>query len=274
MEELKKFEFEGNEITFLTGENTEVNATQMAKKFSASPNDWLKTDSAQRMISAISATKNVDADDLVRIVAGGTPEKQGTWMQKDVALVFAQWLSPELYIWCNDRIFELFKYGITATQERARKIAFSLCEATNKLKESSSCKIGRYKIYEQLRLRGILDEHNKPLPEFVNKGYFIYEPSEKNKYIKRIMVGEEGLKWLNQAFYPELNVSEDYLELKTKFDEMQHDQALLLEGITVVAETLLMAKGGHLTDEMNRNVTNRLRDYVEKSKKIQLALKQ
>jgi hypothetical protein len=31
--ETKKFEFEGNEITFLTGENIEINATQMAKKF-------------------------------------------------------------------------------------------------------------------------------------------------------------------------------------------------------------------------------------------------
>jgi len=274
MNEIKKFEYEGNEITFLTGDNTMVNATEMAKQFEVQPSFWLRTDQAKRIIEALAVMHNCRTVDLVNVRQGGNDKNaQGTWMHEDIAIIFAQWLSPEFYVWCNNRIKELFKYGITATQEKARKIAFSLYEATNILKDNDSCRTGRYKIYEQLRLRGILDKHNKPLPEFVSKGYFTYERSEKNKYVKRIMVEEEGLKWLNQAFYPELNVSEDYLELKTKVEEMQRDQEIFLEGISVIAETMLMAKGGHLTDELNKMVTSKLREFVDKSKKIQLALK-
>jgi hypothetical protein len=275
MNEMKKFEYEGNEITFLTGDNTMVNATEMAKQFEVQPSFWLRTDHAKRIIDALAVMHNCRTVDLVNVRQGGNDKNaQGTWMHEDVAIIFAQWLSPEFYVWCNNRIKELFKYGITATQEKARKIAFSLHEATNILKNNDNCRTGRYKIYEQLRLRGILDKHNKPLPEFVSKGYFTYEPSENNKYVKRIMVEEEGLKWLNQAFYPEQNVSEDYLELKAKFEEMQRDQEIFLEGISVIAETMLMAKGGHLTDELNKMATSRLRDFVDKSKKIQLAIKQ
>ena len=103
METIKKFKFEGNKITFLTGENIEINATQMAKRFNTKPDNWLRTDQASRLIDAYSVSHNCDADDLVRVVAGGIPEKQGTWMHEDIALPFAQWLSPEFYIWCNDR---------------------------------------------------------------------------------------------------------------------------------------------------------------------------
>ncbi|MFK2517133.1 phage antirepressor KilAC domain-containing protein [Bacteroides fragilis] len=37
-------------------------------------------------------------------------------MHEDLALIFAQWLSPDFYLWCNDRIKELLQYGMTATQ--------------------------------------------------------------------------------------------------------------------------------------------------------------
>ena len=38
------------------GDNVMVNATQMAKVFGKRPNDWLKTEQAQRMIEAIAKT--------------------------------------------------------------------------------------------------------------------------------------------------------------------------------------------------------------------------
>lgn len=37
-------------------------------------------------------------------------------MHEDAAIEFARWLSPAFAIWCNDRIKELMKYGITATE--------------------------------------------------------------------------------------------------------------------------------------------------------------
>ena len=43
-------------------------------------------------------------------------------MQEDVALEFARWLSPAFAIWCNDRIKELMKFGITATENTIESI--------------------------------------------------------------------------------------------------------------------------------------------------------
>ena len=42
----------------------------------------------------------------------GTPEEP-MFLAKDVALAFAQWLSPMFHIWCNDRITELLTMGKT-----------------------------------------------------------------------------------------------------------------------------------------------------------------
>lgn len=68
----------------------------------------------KELISSLSAKTGISATDLVTVNQGGN--NQGTWMHEDLALVFAQWLSPDFYLWCNDRIKELLKYGMTATQ--------------------------------------------------------------------------------------------------------------------------------------------------------------
>ena len=79
MNEIKKFEYEGNELTFLTGENTMVNATEMASFFDVKPNFWLKTDGAQRIIDKYAELKNINTADLVQIRQGGNDKNaQGT----------------------------------------------------------------------------------------------------------------------------------------------------------------------------------------------------
>lgn len=120
--------YNGVAITFATKEHSNdlmINATEMAKPFGKQPNDWLKTEQAQRMINAIAETKKIGSveNQLVVTVKGGNDlSKQGTWFHEDVALVFAQWLSPEFYIWCNDRIKELLTRGLTATDNMIEKI--------------------------------------------------------------------------------------------------------------------------------------------------------
>src|SRR3990167_11426625 len=104
------FTYLGNEITFRDENgNLMVNATQMAIPFSAKPSDWLRTAQSVRMAEAIAASHNCTPPDLFIINNGGNDS--GTWMHEDIALVFAQWLSPAFYIWCNDRIKELLTKG-------------------------------------------------------------------------------------------------------------------------------------------------------------------
>lgn len=120
MSNLLKYAYQGSEVTFSNGENVIVNATQMAKAFGKQPNDWLKTEQAQRMIEAIAKTNIFGLADnqlVVTIKGGNNPEERGTWMHEDVALVFAQWLSPDFYVWCNNRIKELIKNGVSDIRE-------------------------------------------------------------------------------------------------------------------------------------------------------------
>lgn len=123
-----------------------VNATQMAKAFGTKPDNYLRTDSAQRYIAALarhlttgksgsfncgkipqltgsdcfSEMRNSPALEVVQgnFVAGRT---QGTWMHHLLALDFARWLSPEFSIWCNEIVFEILA-GRTVTPDSARQL--------------------------------------------------------------------------------------------------------------------------------------------------------
>ncbi len=90
-----------------------VSATEMAKPFGKRPNDFLSAKSTQELISSLSAKTGISATALVVVNQGGN--NQGTWLHEDLALIFAQWLSPTFYLWCNDRIKELMQVGFTAT---------------------------------------------------------------------------------------------------------------------------------------------------------------
>lgn len=105
------FNYNGTDITFQLGDgNVMVNATQMAKPFGKTPKDWLRTEQSERLVNAISGRIKRLPADLVTVTNGGN--NYGTWMHEDVAMFFAQWLSPEFYLWCNDRIKELLKTGV------------------------------------------------------------------------------------------------------------------------------------------------------------------
>lgn len=87
------FCYNGNNIT-LKKENGNVyaNATEMAKSFNKRTSDWLNTKQANELINSLSAVTGIPVTGLVIVNQGGT--NQGTWMHEDVALLFAQWLSP------------------------------------------------------------------------------------------------------------------------------------------------------------------------------------
>ncbi|MDC2304290.1 phage antirepressor KilAC domain-containing protein [Bacteroides stercoris] len=108
------FQYNGSSITFQKGDNVMVNATEMAKPFNKRPNDFLILKSTNELTNSLSAKTGIPVTGLVIVNQGGN--NQGTWMHEDLALVFAQWLSPDFYLWCNDRIKELLQYGMTATQ--------------------------------------------------------------------------------------------------------------------------------------------------------------
>lgn len=140
MDKIKVFNYNGSDITFSSGNGVMVNATEMAKPFGKRAVDWLQNQSTVEFINALTEVRKSTSADFqaVIVVKGGNPDAQGTWMHEDVALEFARWLSPAFSIWCNDRIKELMKYGMTATQPTLEQMVDNpdlVIELAVKLKE-------------------------------------------------------------------------------------------------------------------------------------------
>ena len=123
-------QFHGSSIAFeeINGKMM-VNAAQMAKPFNKTPKDWLRTQQARDLIETVAVRQKCLTNDLQVVRQGGL--NQGTWFHEDVALFFAQWLSPEFYLACNDKLKELLtkqrlqlpeKYGVLPIIHESRPI--------------------------------------------------------------------------------------------------------------------------------------------------------
>lgn len=134
------FQYNGNPITFQIGEATVVNATQMAKPFGKRPIDWMQNQQTKDFLNELSKVRKSTLADLVQVTKGGN--NPGTWFHEDVALEFARWLSPQFAIWCNDRIKELMRYGMTATPQTIDNI---LADPDNAIKILTALKEERKK---------------------------------------------------------------------------------------------------------------------------------
>lgn len=85
-------------ITFEKGSGVMVNATEMAKPFGDSKRakNWLALNSTKEFLDVLAKGRNLPLEKLVQVKKGGS--NSGTWMQEDVALEFARWLSPAFAI--------------------------------------------------------------------------------------------------------------------------------------------------------------------------------
>lgn len=126
--------YEGNSISFFLGRNVMVNATEMAKSFGKRAADWLSNANTKEFIKALAEVRKSVSVDLVRVIKGGDPQMQGTWMHEDVALEFARWLSPKFAIWCNDRIKELLTKGHVSLPDFSDPVAAARAWADEKEK--------------------------------------------------------------------------------------------------------------------------------------------
>ena len=129
------FDYNGSQISFISGENVMVNATQMAKPFGKFTKDWLSNKATKEFLSTLSAVRTIPLTGLVEVKQGGNGE-QGTWMHEDVALEFARWLSPSFAIWCNDRIKELMRTGVTTVSNDDEAIAYAMQVLNKRLEQS------------------------------------------------------------------------------------------------------------------------------------------
>lgn len=110
----KTFSYNGNDILFDTKDDVMVNATQLAKIYGKRPNDYLSLPATNQLINAITRKYGIAESQLIRTERGGTAP--GTWMHRLIVVDFCQWLDIDLKLWCTEKLDELMRYGMTATQ--------------------------------------------------------------------------------------------------------------------------------------------------------------
>ena len=128
------YDYKGSQISFISGENVMINATQMAKPFGKRPNDYLSLPSTNQLLNAITRKYGIAENQLVKTERGGL--NPGTWMHEDVALDFAQWLSVDFRLWCNDRIKELLRTGVATVSNDDEAIAYAMQVLSNRLEQA------------------------------------------------------------------------------------------------------------------------------------------
>lgn len=144
------YSYKGSEISFMSGDSVLINATQMAKPFDKRPNDYLALPSTNELIEAITR-KSGKSDNQLVITKTGSPQfGGGTWFDEDVALDFAQWLSVDFRLWCNDRIKELLKNGVTTVSNDDEAIAYAM-QVLRKRLETAKAEKERLQAENQLQ---------------------------------------------------------------------------------------------------------------------------
>lgn len=119
MSQLTQFNYEGQNITFEFADgNKMINATEMARPFGKRVNNFLQNKQTQEYVEILQErywnSSIGKKREILRVVKGGNPALQGTWMDEKLALKFAAWLSPRFELWVYDRIFELLTTGKTS----------------------------------------------------------------------------------------------------------------------------------------------------------------
>ena len=183
------FQYNGSPITFQIGKATMVNATQMAKPFGKRPAKWLELPSTKDFLSSLCEVRKSDITHLVTTAKGNSSSfQQGTWFHEDVALEFARWLSPQFAIWCNDRIKELMRYGMTATTQTIDSI---LADPENAIKILTALKDERRKVKDlEVRNKAYEVQHRKLLKENFKHMEQLEAQAPKVEYADNILLSE------------------------------------------------------------------------------------
>lgn len=239
--ENKIYNYNGTDITFLSGNgDVMVNATEMAKTFGKQPSDWTKTKSSQEFIDSLSAVRNILRTDLMRVIQGGS--MQGTWMHEDVAMEFARWLSPTFAIWCNDRIKELLKYGMTATQPTLEAMVNNpdlVIGLAQKLKEEREHKAKLQAENDKLRPKAELMDKVMDTDQKIDVGQaakILQLPFGRNTLFQKLR--ERGVFFSNRNEPKQEYIKRGYFDMKEKWIERDNHDGFMVVKVLVTQKGL------------------------------------
>ena len=160
----------------IDNEKQMINLTKIAKSFKKRIDVWLKSQSTQDFISEFS-NLTPNGGSCIETINGS-----GTWACREVALEFAQWISPKFKVFCIKKLDELFQTGKTTLQQQKLPSTKELALLVLQAEEEKERLLMQTKAQEeQLQLQA-------PKVEFVDKVL-----DSKSTYTTNQVASELGL---------------------------------------------------------------------------------
>ena len=124
VENLVTLTYNGKMIGFLLSSDVMVNATEMAKMFCNSkeeylqkkPSRWLRSNEAKNLIQVLIEDQKMELNEILIIERSGVSGQKGgggTWMNRRLAIAYANWLDVRFGNWIYSKIEELIYNGTT-----------------------------------------------------------------------------------------------------------------------------------------------------------------
>lgn len=245
----KTFSYNGNDVLFDTKDDVMVNATQLAKIYGKRPNDYLSLPATNQLIKAITRKYGISENQLVTSKAGSSQNGGGTWMHRLIVVDFCQWLDIDLKLWCTEKLDELMRYGMTATQPTLEQminnpdLVISLATQLKNEREEKA------RIEAESKRKDEVIAKQEPLASFAKTAFATDDKVDIGMSAKILKLGfgrntlfdklrKAGIFFANRNEPKQRFIDAGYFEMKEKFIERTNHPGFVVTKVLVTQKGL------------------------------------
>jgi phage antirepressor YoqD-like protein len=245
----KTFSYNGNDVLFDTKDDVMVNATQLAKIYGKRPNDYLSLPATNQLIKAITRKYGISENQLVTSKAGSSQNGGGTWMHRLIVVDFCQWLDIDLKLWCTEKLDELMRYGMTATQPTLEQMINNPDLVISLATQLKSEREEKARIEAESKRKDEVIAKQEPLASFAKTAFATDDKVDIGMSAKILKLGfgrntlfdklrKAGVFFANRNEPKQRFIDAGYFEMKEKFIERTNHPGFVVTKVLVTQKGL------------------------------------
>jgi phage antirepressor YoqD-like protein len=224
-----------------------VNATQLAKIYGKRPNDYLSLPATNQLINAITRKYGIAENQLIRTERGGM--SPGTWMHRLIVVDFCQWLDIDLKLWCTEKLDELMRYGMTATQPTLEQMINNPDLVISLATQLKSEREEKARIEAESKRKDEVIAKQEPLASFAKTAFATDDKVDIGMSAKILKLGfgrntlfdklrKAGVFFANRNEPKQRFIDAGYFEMKEKFIERNNHPGFVVTKVLVTQKGL------------------------------------
>ena len=243
----KTFSYNGNDVLFDIKDDVMVNATQLARIYGKRPNDYLSLPATNQLINAITRKYGIAENQLIRTERGGI--SPGTWMHRLIVVDFCQWLDIDLKLWCTEKLDELMRYGMTATQPTLEQMINNPDLVISLATQLKSEREEKARIEAESKRKDEVIAKQEPLASFAKTAFATDDKVDIGMSAKILKLGfgrntlfdklrKAGVFFANRNEPKQRYIDAGYFEMKEKFIERNNHPGFVVTKVLVTQKGL------------------------------------